>query len=249
GLPHHGREMPARLDRTGTGVLEEVNFNFVYTPTFDASGQANGVLVSAFDVSEEVRSRKLLQELRLKAEDANRTKDAFLAMLGHELRNPLSPIVSALKVLRMRGVQRPELDIVERQAGHLTRLVDDLLDVSRITRGKLDLRKRLVQVPDTVSRALEIASPLIEERRIRVEVRMASQLPQLVGDSDRLAQVVSNLVTNAAKYSNPGSSVLIECQQLGDRVTLAVQDEGVGIPARLQASVFDLFFQQEQTID
>jgi PAS domain-containing protein len=108
------------------GRAREVNFNFVYTPTFDGSGQVSGVLVSAFDVSDEVRSRKLLQELRLKAEDANRTKDAFLAMLGHELRNPLSPIVSALKVLRMRGVVRPELDIVERQAGHLTRLVDDL---------------------------------------------------------------------------------------------------------------------------
>jgi signal transduction histidine kinase len=140
--------------------------------------------------------------------------------------------VSALKVLRMRGVQRPELDIIERQAGHLTRLVDDLLDVSRITRGKLDLRKRRLNVQDIVARALEIASPLVEERRIRVEVRLPPQLPYLYGDSDRLAQVVSNLVANAAKYSNPGSHVLIECRQAGDHVTLAVQDEGVGIPRR-----------------
>ena len=247
GQPYHGREMPARLHRNGSP--QTVHFNFVYTPMRSAAGEVEGVLVSAFDVSEEVRSRELLQELRVKAEEANRTKDAFLAMLGHELRNPLSPIVNALKVLRMRGVQRPELDIVERQAGHLTRLVDDLLDVSRITRGKLDLRKRLVNVSEIVSRALEMASPLIEERRIRVEVRVPAQLPPVLGDADRLAQVVSNLLTNAAKYSNPGSNVRVECEHAGDCIALAVQDEGVGIAPDMQAHIFDLFVQQEQTID
>jgi PAS domain S-box-containing protein len=180
---------------------------------------------------------------------ATRKKDEFFAMLGHELRNPLSPIVTALQLLRMHAVDNRELAVIGRQVDHLVRLVDDLLDVSRITRGKVELRKGRVQLGEVVMRGLETASPLLERRRQRVDVQVAADGFPVEGDKDRLAQVVSNLLTNAAKYSDPGTTVHVGAQQAGKAVRLAVRDEGIGMAPELLGAVFEVFYQPAQASD
>jgi PAS domain S-box-containing protein len=247
GKPYHGREHEARIQRKSGEAA--VFFNFVYSPTFGPEGNVEGVLVSAFDVTEEVMARRQMEELRKRAEDSNRTKDAFLAMLGHELRNPLSPILGALKLMRLRGMQAPEIDILERQAGHLTRLVDDLLDVSRIARGRLELRLHPVDMADVIKRAMDMAAPLVEGRKHSLEIRLPQEPLAVMGDADRLAQVVSNLLTNAAKYSEPGTLITVSCERAGERILLGVEDRGLGIAPEMQGRIFELFVQQEQTLD
>jgi PAS domain S-box-containing protein len=248
GVPYEAREVPAKLDH-GDGRLETVYFNFVYSPLRDVRGGIQGILVNSFDVTQEVVARNELDALRTAAESANRMKDEFLAMLGHELRNPLSPMSTALQVMRLRGKSSREQDILERQVTHLTRLVDDLLDVSRITRGKVELRKRPLEVADTVLRAVEVTSPVLESRRHHLEVDVARAGLAVEADPDRLAQILSNLLNNAAKYSDAGSRIRISARRHGERVEVSVSDEGIGIEPGMIDQVFDLFFQQPQSID
>jgi signal transduction histidine kinase len=195
--------------------------------------------------------RRLLEravEARRAAEDATRAKDEFLAMLGHELRNPLSPIVTAMALLRLRGVDGREVQIIERQLRQLVRLVDELLDVSRITRGKIELHEERVALADIVTRAVETTSPLLEQRRQPLVVSVPGTLV-VSGDPARLAQVFANLLTNASKYSDPGTEIRLWAQAHGNRVELCVQDHGIGIRADLIERVFDLFVQQPQSLD
>jgi PAS domain S-box-containing protein len=249
GEPYIGKETPLRLDRPSQQTPNAPHFNFVFAPLRDVDDKVDGVLVFAFDVTDEVMARNQVEELRRQAEAANRAKDEFLAMLGHELRNPLAPMLTALQLMRLRGVESREQDILERQVGHLTRLVDDLLDVSRITRGKIELRKREVELADAVVSALEISSPLLEQRGHHVEVQVPREGLVVSADPGRLAQVISNLLTNAAKYSEAGSKILVTAEQDGDRVRIRVKDRGVGIPAEQLDSVFERFVQQPQTLD
>jgi signal transduction histidine kinase len=187
---------------------------------------------------------------RAEAEAANRTKDEFLAMLGHELRNPLAPIVTALQLLRMQeldGGQR-ERDVIERQVQHMLRLVDDLLDVSRITRGKIELKKSRVSVADVMGKALELAGPLVEQRGLHLEL---SQAPDLFvdGDATRLTQVLTNLLTNAAKYTDPGGRIAVTTAREGEEVVVRVRDSGIGIASELLPRIFDRFVQGAQNLD
>src|SRR5262249_54437265 len=150
-------------------------------------------------------ARREAERARAAAEAANRGKDEFLAMLGHELRNPLAPILTSLQLMRIRGGQSREQAIIERQVDHLVRLVDDLLDISRITQGKIDLKKERLELVDAVLGGVEIASPLLEGRRQHLAIRVPQQGLPVVGDPNRLGQVVANLVTNASKYSETGT--------------------------------------------
>ncbi len=187
---------------------------------------------------------------RAQAETASRAKDEFLAMLGHELRNPLSPIVTALQLIRTRGTGHPrELAIIERQVSHMSRLVEDLLDVSRITRGKIALHPELVELSSVVAKAIEMAAPLLEARAHRLEVDVPSAGLAVRGDPVRLAQVVANLLTNAAKYTPPGGHVKVHASRDGAEVTLAVSDDGQGLTAELLPQVFDLFVQGPRSPD
>jgi PAS domain S-box-containing protein len=249
GTPQEGREVAARLRRRDDGTLDTIYFNFVDTPLRNAAGEVDGILVVAFDVTDEVASRTEIERLKSAAESANRAKDEFLAMLGHELRNPLSPIKTALDVMRLRGVQSPEQAIIERQVVHLTRLVDDLLDVSRIAGGKIDLRKEAIEVSDAALRAIEMASPILEQRNQRLEFRIPRTGLQVLADPERLAQILSNLLTNAAKYSDPGSCIKMIASRDRERVRVSVKDEGIGIAPDMLNRIFDLFVQEPQSID
>jgi signal transduction histidine kinase/CheY-like chemotaxis protein len=183
------------------------------------------------------------------AEAASRAKDEFLAMLGHELRNPLSPILTSLQLMRMRGTNTREQAVIERQVGHVVRLVDDLLDISRITRGKIEMRKARVELGAVVLSGLEMASPLLEQRRQRIDIDVPPEGLKIDADSDRLAQVISNLLTNAAKYSEPETTIHIRAERVESRARLEVRDEGIGIEPALLNNVFEVFFQQPQSLD
>jgi signal transduction histidine kinase/ActR/RegA family two-component response regulator len=183
------------------------------------------------------------------AEIANRAKDEFLAMLGHELRNPLAPIVTSLEVMARRdGRNQRERQVIERQVAHLSRMVDDLLDVSRIASGKVDLRRARVDLRDVVGRALELTHPLLHERSRAPEIELGDAPVPVSGDPVRLAQVVTNLLTNAAKFSAPDQRIAVELVRRGDVAELSVSDGGAGIPAELLPHVFDRFVQGEQAL-
>ena len=195
-------------------------------------------------------------ELRTKLEDtadaadaAMRTKDEFLAMLGHELRNPLSPILTALHLTRMRGGHSREITVIERQIGYLVRLVEDLLDVSRIAGGKVALRKRRFELAVVVARGLEMVSPLLDEKKQRLDLHVLFEGLVIDGDADRLSQVISNLLTNASKYSESGTTIRVTAVAAGDRARLSVRDDGIGIPSHMLERIFERFIQQPQPLD
>lgn len=185
-------------------------------------------------------------------QDADRRKDEFLATLAHELRNPLTPIRNAVHILKKKyGPQFPDtplLAMVQRQVDHLVRLVDDLLEISRIGRGKVDLRKENVAVSDFLRHALESCQPLIESKSHRVTVKVADEPLRVFGDSVRLAQIAANIINNAAKYTPPGGRIEIDAARGGDEVVLRVRDNGVGISADMMPRVFDLFAQTDGQI-
>jgi PAS domain S-box-containing protein len=252
GQPYVGREAPAQLDRRGDGRLDTTWFNFVYAPLRDVEGRIDGVLVLAFDVTHETLARREMETLRAAAEQASRAKDEFLAMLSHELRNPLAPITTALELMRLRdgeGIVERERAIIDRQVTHLTRLVDDLLDVSRVTRGTVALRRRPLELAQVVAKGIEMASPLLETRQHRLTMDVAAAGLPVHGDEHRLAQVVSNLVANAAKYTPPGGHVTVRAAREGGTVALRVRDDGLGIDAQLLPRVFDLFVQGPRGLD
>jgi signal transduction histidine kinase/DNA-binding response OmpR family regulator len=246
GNPYVARDKLVPLVRNG--VLRDTYFTFVYAPLHDGIG--DGVIAIVNDVTEQVLARVQLEKLATDARAANRAKDEFLAMLGHELRNPLAPMVTALELMRMRNDSASrEQQVLTRQVGHLGRLVDDLLDVSRITSGRIELRKRRVELFEIVHRGLELASPLLEARRNRVEVEVPRTGLVIDGDLHRLAQIVSNLLTNAAKYSNLETRIAVTATVASGNIQLSVRDEGVGIAPEMLDRVFDLFVQQRQTLD
>jgi PAS domain S-box-containing protein len=183
---------------------------------------------------------------------ADRRKDEFLATLAHELRNPLAPIRNSLHILRLTGTdtaaQVRVVDMMERQVHHIVRLVDDLMEVSRITRGKIDLRKELVELAAIVHNAVETAVPVVEGAGHRLAVDLPSEPMLVEADPVRLAQVVANLLNNAAKYTEAGGQLSLTARREGSQVALSVRDTGVGIPAEMLPRVFDLFTQIDRTL-
>ena len=180
-------------------------------------------------------------------QDADRRKDEFLAMLGHELRNPLAPIRNAMEIFRLKGAADPEIqevtEMVERQVQQLARLVDDLLDVSRVGHGKINLQMKPVDLQTVVALAVEISRPLIEARKHVLKVSLPQQAVEVEGDPGRLAQVVSNLLNNSAKYSNDGGRIELAIEAVGDQAVLRVRDTGIGIEPVMLPRIFDLFTQ------
>ncbi len=171
--------------------------------------------------------------------------------LGHELRNPLAPMVTALNLMKARDgeASQRERTVIERQVTHLGRLIDDLLDVSRITGAKVQLRRERVELAVIVQRGVELASPLLEQREHHLHVDVPATGLAVFGDPTRLAQVVSNLVGNAAKYTPRCGHIEVVARRDGGRVILAVRDDGVGIAREMLPHVFDLFTQERQSVD
>jgi PAS domain S-box-containing protein len=221
-----------------------------YVPDRDDEGRTRGFVVLALDITEQVAARKHAESLAESARAANRSKDEFLAMLGHELRNPMAPILTAIELIKLRDSQafRQERQVIERQVRHMMRLLDDLLDVSRITRGKVSLEQRRVDLAQTMNTAIELASPLLDLHRHQLSFRMTPGL-FVVGDETRLSQVFSNLLTNAAKYTPAGGQIVVGSERAGDQARVWVSDSGMGIRAEMLPRVFELFAQERQTID
>jgi signal transduction histidine kinase len=236
--PFLGTEYPGLF-----GLRDRV-FNFVAQPT-RLGGKVSGVMVHAVEVTETVLAHRKTAALALELQQTGRSKDEFLAMLGHELRNPLAPILTALHLMRQRsrpGDER-ERDIIERQVKHLSRLVDDLLDVSRATMGKIDLRREPLEVSTAVARAVEVAAPLMELKHHRLTVTVPGSGLMVAGDPVRLAQVIGNLLNNAAKYTDPGGRIEVDGRREGAEVVIRVRDDGQGIAPERMNSMFDLFVQ------
>jgi signal transduction histidine kinase len=198
----------------------------------------------------EIQERQRIED---SLRDADSRKDEFLAMLGHELRNPLAPIRNAVQVMRKIGISDAKLawarDVVDRQACHLTRLVDDLLDVSRIIRGKITLHKSSINIAAVIEQALETSKPLIDGRQHELAVSLPKEPIRVYGDPVRLAQVVSNVLNNAAKYTPSGGKIGLTVTRESGQAVIQVRDTGEGIPAHLLPRLFELFTQAERTID
>jgi len=201
-------------------------------------------------------SERLAEELRARAEalaESDRRKDEFLAMLAHELRNPLGAVSTAAYVLaRMDALPPPgarSVAIIQRQSQHLARLVDDLLDVSRITRGKVELRRVPLDLGEVVKQAVETTRPLVEARRHRLQVQLPSEPLPLIADPTRIEQVLANLIRNAVKFTDPGGIVEVAAAARDGCATVRIRDNGTGISADLLPRVFDLFIQGPQGLD
>jgi signal transduction histidine kinase len=191
------------------------------------------------EVAERLRAEAALKE-------ADRHKDEFLAMLAHELRNPLAPILSALQLMRMRPVEAQlqwSEEVIERQVRYLTRLVDDLLDVSRITRGKITLAREPLELAALISRAVETVQPVIDERSHQLSIDVADGHLKVHGDPVRLVQAISNVLSNAAKYTEPGGTIRLLAARAGADLEIRVRDNGIGIPADRMPQIFNLFTQ------
>jgi PAS domain S-box-containing protein len=245
-----------RVIETGEAVRDETpytgptaatgHFEYILAPVLEA-----GRVVSVAGSSRDITARKVMEDtLREQAErlrEADRRKDEFLATLAHELRNPLAPIRNALQILKMPRVDAATVersrDMMERQVQQLVRLVDDLMDVSRVMQGKIELRRERVELASVVARAVETAQPGIDAQGHRLSVALPPDSLPLEADPVRLVQVVGNLLTNAAKYTERGGHIWLTAGREGGQAVLRVRDDGIGIAPDMLPRVFDLFVQ------
>ena len=247
-----GHEEPTRQGSHGARA-DESFFTFVYQPLRDLAGRVEGVALFGFDVSEQVRARHQIERLVAQARETDRRKDEFLAMLAHELRNPLAPLRTSLVLLRHSRAAGADvdrhLDVLDRQSENLARIVEDLLDVSRITRGKIELRRERLTLSSVVQRAVDATRALLEARRHALTVKLPRRVLEVVADPVRLEQILVNLLTNAAKYTEPDGRITIAVERRGEMAELRVSDTGQGIPRDMLGKVFDLFTQAERGLD
>ncbi|KQY50354.1 hypothetical protein ASD14_11570 [Lysobacter sp. Root494] len=256
-----GPELLAVYEETGIVAIQT-------TPLQSRTGRVVGMLSTHWSYPHEPSEHELRlldilariaadlierRQTELSLRDSDRRKDEFLAMLGHELRNPLAPLRNCLHILRMEGAANPDdralYDIMDRQMTQLVRLVDDLLEISRITRGRIELRRRHVALSDIVTTAVETSQPLLDAYAHRFVVDLPGEPIVLDVDPIRIAQVLSNLLNNAAKYTPAGGKVTLRAARDGDNVRISVIDNGAGIDQRHQSQIFDLFTQCEHTRD
>jgi len=215
-------------------------------PVLDADGRVTAIGGMAFDITDRVRAEEALRT-------ADRRKDEFLAMLAHELRNPLAPIMTAIEILRRRGPADPILakqrEVIARQIRHMKRLLDDLLDVSRITRGRIELIREPVSLSSVLAAGVETSRPHIDERGHDLHVSVPDAVLLVEADSVRLSQVFTNLLNNAAKFTEPGGSIWLEVSREGESARVAVRDTGIGMAPEAITTAFELFEQGEQMLD
>jgi len=223
-----------------------IDVSLTVSPLRDSEGRVVGASKIARDVTERKQAEEALRE-------ADRRKDEFLALLAHELRNPLAPLRNGLQVLRLAADDANMIaktrDIMDRQLSHMVRLIDDLLDVSRISRNKMELRRSRVLLADVVSSAVETARPAIEAAGHELAVSLPPEPVHLDADLTRLAQVFANLLNNSAKYTERGGHIALTATRNGGQVSVAVQDTGIGIPASALPDIFDMFSQVDRSLE
>ncbi|MDD5460233.1 MAG: ATP-binding protein [Methylococcales bacterium] len=217
-----------------------------YSPDFDEAGKVRGFVAHVLDINDHKCAEEALHE-------ADRRKDEFLAMLAHELRNPLTPIRNATQIMKLSNNDESRLvwcrDVIDRQVEQLIRLVNDLLDISRVSRGKIELKKEYLDISAIVQRAVETSQPLIEARHHRFSVHLPPDPVLIEGDLVRLSQVVANLLNNAAKYTDAGGCISLTVEQADADIFIRVRDNGRGIDPSALPRLFQLFYQVDRTID
>jgi PAS domain S-box-containing protein len=257
---------PADLERTRNAIAQAIRTKTIFAlehrvvradqspgwtyskavPILDADGEIREWIGMASDITE----RKAAEE---QLNDASRRKDEFLAMLAHELRNPLAPIGAAAQLLQLGRLNdeqvRKTSEVIGRQVSHMTGLIDDLLDVSRVTRGLIELDKATLDIHHVVNDAVEQVNPLIRARKHELVIRHAPQGGRICGDKKRLVQVVANVLNNAAKYTAEGGHLVVSTQVQASKVLIEVSDDGIGMTPEMANHAFDLFAQAERTSD
>ena len=259
---HDPAVLPAVLSRWKSSIASGEPFDMVF-PLRGADGVFRIFLTRVMPLKDDrcqvlhwfgtgtdiTTQRRAEEALRI----ADQRKDAFIATLAHELRNPLAPIRNAIEIIRLQGSASPELstarDIIDRQARHLTRLVDDLLEVSRITRGKLQLRMERVALAMPLNDAIEAVQPLVDSLTHSLTVSLPSESLYLMGDPTRITQVILNLLNNAAKFTPRGGHIWLGAERLGNEVRIYVRDTGIGIPAEDLSRIFEMFSQVTPPIE
>jgi PAS domain S-box-containing protein len=235
-------------------TLGRRSMHFVAAPTFDAQGAPDGCVAVITDDTHrrelERERERALEELK----EADRRKDEFLAMLSHELRNPMAPILTAVEVLRLVDPNDAERSatvraVIERQVGHMKRLLDDLLDVSRVSQGKIELRPEVLDLESVLQQGVEVSRPLITEKHQRLSVTAAGASIFVDADPVRLVQVFGNLLNNAAKYSEPGGSIEVEIAAEDGEGVVRVRDHGAGMSPDMLERAFELFVQDTRSLD
>lgn len=228
------------------GVEKNVFLDFVLQPIRNADNQVTGIFANGYDVTERVQSQYSLEE-------QDRRKDEFLAMLAHELRNPLAPIRNASELLTQLNAQDSKNyslgDLIKRQAVQLTRLIDDLLEVSRISQGRMELQFAPVALDDAIKFAIESATLIISEKNIHLTYAQDELQYVVNGDYARLVQSITNILVNAAKYTEANGSINIQLQHQGNQAVIDISDSGIGIEPAMLEKIFDLFMQIDKSID
>ena len=236
-LAGESSDFEAEMGRNGTGPIW---IRCAYAPELDESGKPVGWVGAIIDITDRKRAEQALRE-------ADRRKDEFLAVLGHELRNPLAPLRAGIELMR-EAADRPALleslrAMMDRQLAHLIHLVDDLLDLARVTRGEIQLQRAPLDLADVIQAAAELSAPVISERRHSLEVAIEPTKLPVDGDFQRLTQVIGNLLSNAAKYTEPGGRIEVRATAENGRAVVRVKDTGYGIPADRLDYVFEMFGQ------
>lgn len=230
-----------------------IDISLMISPVRDAEGEIIGASKIARDITERKQADEALRKAVEALQEADRRKDEFLAVLAHELRNPLAPLRNGLQVMRLAAGDAALVantrEMMARQLSHMVRMIDDLLDVSRIRSNKMELRRSRVSLADVVSSAVETTRPALEAARHKLTVSLPPEPVLLDADLTRLAQVFGNLLHNSAKYTEPGGHIWLTATREGNVVSVAVRDTGIGIPAHALPSIFDLFSQVDRSLE
>lgn len=237
---------PIRGDVPFTGTNGRRIYDYIFVPVIGEDGEVEAIAGTTRDVTER-------REMETTLRDADQRKDEFLAILAHELRNPLAPIRNALYLMQSKTTNPDILDrareVMERQITQMVRLVDDLMDVSRITRGKIELQKKDIILSDVIQNTVETVTPLMQQKQHQLNVDMPAQAIHLDGDFVRLSQIFTNLLNNAAKYTAPGGKIDVRVRPYQEHVEIDVTDNGVGITPDMTARIFEMFCQADNSIE
>lgn len=236
---------PIRGEVPFTGTNGRRIYDYIFVPVFGVTGEVEAVAGTTRDITDR---QGMEQELR----DADRKKDDFIALLAHELRNPLAPIRNGLQILRMaddQAIRNRTQQMMDRQLNHMVRLIDDLLDISRINRNKMELRRAKVSIADVINSAVDTARPVIDEADHSLTITLPARPVYLDADLTRLSQVFSNLLTNSAKYTPKHGRIWLTVEQSNTVISVSVRDNGIGIPAESLQNIFDMFSQVDRSVE